>query len=261
MNCKLCGTTDLPLFYTQGDRRQYRFYRCPRCRLVVYDTSTGGGVNQAKYALSRVDPAAPTRQNRGHRQTYAFLRRHARPPGRLLDLGCGDGTVLWLARQDGWTVKGVELFPEQTKLLGETLGLDVETSDITAYEGVKEAWDCVVLTHVLEHLPDPVGALRKIHDLLKPGGFGVLEFPNIDAFDARLRRLLDRWRIHRRHYAPAYVPGHVQEFCRASFANAAGRAGLEVAAWETYAINPLQYFLFRHVPIGNKARALVRRPR
>ncbi|HEV8265019.1 MAG TPA: class I SAM-dependent methyltransferase [Gemmatimonadales bacterium] len=259
MNCKLCGATDLPLFYTQGDRRQYRFYRCPRCRLVVYDTRTG--VNQEKYILSRVDPEAPTRQNRGHWQTHAFIRRHAAAPGRLLDLGCGDGTVLCLARKDGWTVKGVELFPEQTALVRAQLGLDVETSDIMTFNGGSEAWDCVVLTHVLEHLPDPLAALRKIRDLLKPGGVGVLEFPNIDALDARLRRLLDRLHIHRRHYAPTYAPGHVQEFCRASFAFAAERAGLALEVWETYAVNPVKYFLFRLLPIGNKARVLVRRPR
>ena len=259
MNCKLCGASDLPLFYAQGDRRQFRFYRCPRCRLVVYDTRAG--VNQEKYVLSRVDPEAPTRQNRAHRQTYAFIRRHATPPGTLLDLGCGDGTVLWLARRDGWMVKGTELFAEQAALVRDTLGLDVEAADITSYVGRPMAYDVVVLTHVLEHLPDPVGALRKICDLLKPGGVGVLEFPNIDAFDARLRRLLERLRLHRRHYAAAYVPGHVQEFCRAAFSFAAERAGLALEVWETYAVNPWKYALFRRVPIGNKARVLVRRPR
>lgn len=258
MTCKLCGSAALQLFYTQGDQRQFKFYRCQSCRLVVYDPRTG--VNQEKYILTRVDPRAPTRQNRGHRQTYAFIKRYATRPGRMLDLGCGDGTVLWLARQDGWDVKGVELFPEHTELVRQTLGLDVETSDITAYQGVDEAWDCVVLTHVLEHLPDPVRALTKIRRLLKPGGIGVLEFPNIDAFDARLRRLLDRLRVHRRHYAATYVPGHVQEFCRASFAYAARKAGLALDVWETYAINALQYALFRSVPVGNKARVLVRRP-
>ena len=266
MNCKLCGSKNLKLFYTQGHQRQFKFYRCQTCRLVVYDTHTG--VNQEKYILTRVDPRAPTRQNRGHRQTYASIKRYTTrpppappaPPGRMLDLGCGDGTVLWLAQQDGWDVHGVELFPEHAKLVCETLGFEVETSDITAYKGVDEAWDCVVLTHVLEHLPDPVGALRKIRSLLKPGGVGVLEFPNIDAFDARLRRLLDRLHIHRRHYAATYVPGHVQEFCRASFAFAVQNAGLALDVWETYAINPLQYALFRNVPIGNKARVLVRRP-
>ncbi|HEY3279062.1 MAG TPA: class I SAM-dependent methyltransferase [Gemmatimonadales bacterium] len=259
MICKLCGTPDLPLFYAQGDRRQFRFYRCPRCRLVVYDTRTG--VNQAKYVLSRVDPEAHTRQNRAHRQTYAFIRRYAPTPGRLLDLGCGDGTILWLARGDGWTVKGVELFPEQAALVRDTLGLDVETSDIMSYVVRPMTYDVVVLTHVLEHLADPVAALRKIRDLLVPGGVGVLEFPNIDAFDARLRRLLERTGVHRRHYAPSYVPGHVQEFCRASFTYAAEQAGLALEVWETYAVNPLKYVLFRQLPIGNKARVLVRRAR
>jgi 2-polyprenyl-3-methyl-5-hydroxy-6-metoxy-1,4-benzoquinol methylase len=216
-------------------------------------------VNQEKYILTRVDPRAPTRQNRGHRQTYAFIQRHMPRPGRMLDLGCGDGTILWLAREDGWDVKGIELFPDHTLLVRETLGLDVQTSDIGSYAGEKEAWDCVILTHVLEHLPDPVAALRKIRMLLKPGGIGVLEFPNIDAFDARLRRLLDRLGLHRHVYSPTYVPGHVQEFCRASFAVAARQAGLGVDVWETYSIQPLQYAFFRTIPIGNKARVLVRR--
>ena len=257
LDCTLCGAAGLPLFYTQGDRRQYRFYRCPRCRLVVYDGAAG--VNQEKYVLSALDPEAPTRQNRGHRQTYAFLRRYARPPGRLLDLGCGDGTVLYLARRDGWEVLGVELFPEQTALVRERLGLDVVTSDILSYDVEPMTYDVVVLTHVLEHLSDPLAAMEKIRGLLKPGGVGVLEFPNIDALDARVRRLLDRLGIHRRAYAAAYVPGHVHEFCRASFEFAAARAGLGVARWETYAVHPLKYLVYRHAPLGNKARVLVRR--
>lgn len=208
--------------------------------------------------MAKIDPTARTRQNMGHRQTYAFIRRHKRPPGRMLDLGCGDGIVLHLARRDGWDVHGLELFPEQVALVRETLGLDVETSDIESYHGAPGTWDVVVLTHVLEHLPDPVGALRKIRDLLRPDGVGVLEFPNIDALDARVRRWLARRRIHRHRYRPEYVPGHVQEFCRRSFAFAAERAGLRLAHWETYAVNPLKHFLYRWVPLGNKARVLVR---
>ena len=257
MDCRLCGARDLPLFYTQGDRGQYHFYRCPTCRLVNYDLRAG--VNQEKYILQDVDPEAPGGRNRGHRQTYAFIRRHARPRGRMLDLGCGDGGLLWLARRDGWDVRGVELYPEQSALVRSRLGFPVDTSDILSYTGEPAAWDVVVLTHVLEHLPDPLAALRKIRDFLKPTGVAVLEFPNIDALDARVRRLLDRWGVHRRRYAPTYVPGHVQEFCRASFAYAAERAGLTLAAWETYAMNPAKYFVYRLLPLGNKARVLVRR--
>ena len=257
VNCKLCGTDALPLFYTQGNEDQYRFYRCPTCRLVVYDTSAG--VNQEKYILSAVNPEADTRQNRGHRQTYGFIKRHAVPPGRMLDLGCGDGTVLWLARKDGWVVEGVELFPEHAAMVQRTHGFPVTASGIGEYRGTPGAWDVVVLTHVLEHLPDPLGALTKIRELLAPKGVGVLEFPNIDAADAKLRRFLRRTGMHRHRYPPAYQPGHVQEFCRESFAYACGKAGLELAIWETYAVSPLKYALYRLVPIGNKARVLVRR--
>jgi len=164
MTCKLCGTGTLPLFYTQGNEDQYGFYRCPTCRLVVYDTSTG--VSQEKYILTAVNPEANTRQNRAHRQTYAFIKLHATPPGRMLDLGCGDGTVLWLARKDGWSVEGVELFPEHAAMVQRAHGFPVTAGGIDAYRGTPGAWDVVVLTHVLEHLPDPLGALTQIRDLL-----------------------------------------------------------------------------------------------
>jgi SAM-dependent methyltransferase len=258
VTCKLCGSDDLRLFYRQGNRRQYAFYRCPQCLLVTYDTRHG--VSQAKYVMRNVDPDRATRQNRAHRQTYEFIMRHARPPGRLLDLGCGDGTILVWARRDGWDVRGVELFPEQTALLRERLQLPVETADIASYAGTPASAEVVVLTHVLEHLPDPVAALRKIRELLVPGGVAVLEFPNIDGLDQRARRLLERLHLHRRHYAETYVPGHVQEFCRSSFEFACGRAGLSLERWETYAVNRVKYLLYRALPLGNKARVLVRRP-
>ena len=54
--CRLCGSSDLHLFYTQGNRDQYRFYRCAGCLLVNYDLA--GGLNQGKYARSRVSPRA-----------------------------------------------------------------------------------------------------------------------------------------------------------------------------------------------------------
>ena len=65
--------------------------------------------------------------------------------------------------------------------------------------------------------------------------------------------------LHRRGYRDDYVPGHVQEFCRDSFAFACGKAGLRLDVWETYAVNPIKYALYRVLPVGNKARVLVRR--
>lgn len=256
MNCKLCGAQGLKLFYTQGAQGQFRFYRCANCSLVVYDTSTG--VNQGKYVLPSVDPVADTRQNRGHRQTFEFIRRHARPPGKMLDLGCGDGTVLWLARKEGWEVEGVELDPTHAAMVQQTHGFTVTASDLESYAGRPGSWDVVILTHVLEHVPDPVGALVKIRQLLTTSGVGVLEFPNIDAADARLRRFLSRAGLHKHRYAQDYVPGHVQEFCRKSFAVACAKAGLTLVIWETYAVNPLKYAIYRAFPVGNKARVLVR---
>ena len=260
--CRLCGGTDLRLAYTQGNERQFRFYRCGDCRLVNYDLSTG--LNQEKYAGEPADPRdAAHRRNRGQASTYEFVRRKIRTRGRLLNIGCGNGRLLYLAKQDGWSVEGVELSPALAESVGRELGIKVTVADFLEYdigasvEG-EAGYDLVFLRHVLEHLPDARLAMEKIHRLLRPGGLVILEFPNVDALDLRIKRFLHAHGRPKR-YAADYVPGHCNEFCRRSFATLARRTGFLLEDWSTYSTNPMQDRLYRAFPIGNKARALVRR--
>lgn len=261
MTCRLCGSGDLVLAYTQGDEGQYRFYRCQSCRLVNYDLE--GGIDQEKYADVTAAPADDeARANRGSTRTYAYLSRHARPPGRLLDIGCGNGRILHLASRDGWHANGLELSPELARRTEAVTGCRVlETSFLdpgaAAIDGA--LFDVVILRHVLEHLPDTRLALGRIRSLLAPGGVAVLEFPNIDAPDLRMKRWLERKGLRRKRYGPGYVPGHCNEFCRQSFAFAARVSGLRIDDWHTYSSRPWLDRLYGVFGWGNKARVLVRR--
>lgn len=113
LRCRVCGGDNLRIEYSQGNRQEYRFYRCIRCRLVNHDLS--GGLSQIKYAEEFVDPFDDLhRHNRGQSSTYEFLRRHlpsrsGRQRGRMMDIGCGNGRLLLLAKNDGWKVSGLEL--------------------------------------------------------------------------------------------------------------------------------------------------------
>lgn len=257
LRCRVCGCEDLRLFYTQGDRGQFRFYRCRACELVNYDLS--GGLDQEKYAGFTDPYDCGLSVNILQEQTYRFVRRHVIGRGRFLDIGCGNGHLLHLARMDGWSVKGLELSPFLAASIRERLGIDVVEGDFLKDEVEGGPFDLVVLRHVLEHLPDPIRALSRINGLLVPEGAALFEFPNIDGVDLKVKRLLARAGLHHKRFSPAYRPGHCHEFCRTSFRHLAQRTGFELLTWQTYSHKPFLSPIYARIPIGNKARVLARK--
>lgn len=259
--CRLCAGNDLELYYRQGAEGQFRYYRCTNCHLVNLDLKAG--LDQTQYTDQWVDPTDDrASRNRDNDATYEFIRREISTPGRLLDLGCGHGRLLYRARQDGWEVKGVELSPETAARVEAELRVPVAAGNFLEMQPSEEdlsSFDLVCLRHVLEHLPDSLLAMNKIRALLAPGGMVLLEMPNIEGIDTRLKRWMAGRGLHRKRYASDFVAGHCNEFCRESFEYLAAQTGFRLLRWETYSKKRLTNFLYNRVPIGNKARVLVQR--
>ncbi|MBP7711995.1 MAG: class I SAM-dependent methyltransferase [Gammaproteobacteria bacterium] len=118
------------------------------------------------------------------RYVQGRIARHLRGRGqeraeRLLDLGCGDGTNLaWLKdhaeRLYGSDYNGLRLLRAARRATGATLFL----ADILDYPAAADSFDVVFFNHVIEHVPDDVGALRAVLRILTPGGLLVLGTPN-----------------------------------------------------------------------------------
>lgn len=259
--CRLCGHPDLRLLYTLGNDRQFRYYRCAACGLVNYDLA--GGLDQGQYTSVFVDPQDDRHpRNRDKDQSFRFLARHAPVPGRLLDIGCGNGRLLWLARQRGWTVQGLELSPEMARHAAERVGCPVLARDFLQLEpeaAEREAFDVVSLRHVLEHLPEPRRAMDRISALLRPGGLLLVEMPNIDGWSKRWVRFSVRTGLHRRRFPADFAAGHCCEYSRGAFQSLLDRSGYQLLRWETYSKKPLANWFLSRVPVGTKARALARR--
>lgn len=258
--CRLCGGEDLVLYYTLGNSGQCRYYRCRGCGLVNYDLS--GGLDQTQYATERVDPTDDgNRRNRDNDQAFRFLSRLV-PPGRILDIGCGNGRLLWAARRAGWQAKGLELSPELARYAAERTGVEVMTGDFLSTDPAPEdrgAYDVVSLRHVLEHLPYPLEAMKRIRSLLKPGGYLLVEMPNIEGWSKRWVRFIVNTGVHRRQFPADFAAGHCCEYSRRSFGELLRRCDFELVRWETYTKKPWANWFLNHVPIGTKARALARR--
>jgi 2-polyprenyl-3-methyl-5-hydroxy-6-metoxy-1,4-benzoquinol methylase len=258
--CRLCDGDGLQFYYALGER--YRYYKCSRCGLVNLDVSNG--TDQAQYTLELADPQ--DERHRAHREvdaSFAFLSRHVEQPGRLLDIGCGNGRLLYVAKQAGWEVKGVELSAQAAAMVEERLGVEVVTGDfleVTAAGDGTERYEAICLRHVLEHMADSRLVLSRIRALLHPGGRALIEMPNVEALDKRLKRWAVRHGLHKRKLAADFVAGHCNEFSRRSFEYLLAATGFRLLRWETYSKKRLTTALYRHLHIGNKARALIERP-
>ncbi|WP_329069781.1 methyltransferase domain-containing protein [Streptomyces sp. NBC_01429] len=98
-------------------------------------------------------------------------------PGRVLDLGCGTGSLALLAAEAGHRVTAVDRSPRMAALArAELAGTDAEVlvGDATGPPVARGAFDVVLARHVLWALPDPEAALRRWASLLRPGGRLVL---------------------------------------------------------------------------------------
>lgn len=138
------------------------------------------------------------------------------PAGRLLDVGCGSGDVLLALRRWGWSVCGVEPDPAAAAA-ARAQGLDVRTGFVTDLPADGGPFDAVVLSHVIEHVADPVGTLAACGRVLRPGGRLYVVTPNAGSDGAGL-------------FGPAWrgweVPRHFQVFTAGGLRDVIAAAGL-----------------------------------
>jgi 2-polyprenyl-3-methyl-5-hydroxy-6-metoxy-1,4-benzoquinol methylase len=98
--------------------------------------------------------------------------------GYLLEVGCGTGEFLDIARLAGWEVYGLELSKSFRTAALNWYNLELQGDEL-AQAGFKEnSFDSVVLFHVFEHLQDPSEFLSQVSHVLKPGGWLFAIVPN-----------------------------------------------------------------------------------
>ncbi len=99
---------------------------------------------------------------------------------RLLDVGCGSGRFLARAKKAGWRTFGCDPDPS-ARAAATGCGAEVRNGSAEVWLDQAGTFDAVTLSHVLEHVPEPVSTLKILCTLLRPGGFLYLDLPNISS--------------------------------------------------------------------------------
>lgn len=180
---------ELQRFYSQDYRRDYKGATEPRLRQVWRNFG------------------------RLNRHFAEFADVYAQR-GSWLDLGAGSGEFGYLARGIGIEITAVEPNEGYAGYCRERLGLVVTTGRLEDCDFAPACFDAIRLSHVLEHMRDPVASLRRLAGWLKPGGLLYIEVPDIES-DARNKL---QGRLF--HY------GHIYNYNPVTLRVAALRAGL-----------------------------------
>lgn len=150
------------------------------------------------------------------------------PPGRMLDIGCGNGEFLYRMKGRGWSVEGLDFDIQAARFAGEKYGIEVRCGKLEEIGYPEGVFDAVTMKHVIEHVFDPVATLCEVYRILKPGGIIVVMTPNAGSLG--LRTYGPNWR-------GLEPPRHIQLFPPRALDAVACKAGLVPVYTYTTATN------------------------
>jgi 2-polyprenyl-3-methyl-5-hydroxy-6-metoxy-1,4-benzoquinol methylase len=208
-----------------GDDR-YAILLCERCGLAATDpyptAATIAGLyengDSTDYEFPQPGLIGRLKDRLARDRMRAIARLLGRRPQRILDFGTGAGRYAAAARQafPDAIVTGTDFAPAPPR--GSYYAAEPALRYV-AYNklgALREPQDLVLARHVLEHLHDPVAAVRDWLALVRPYGALYIELPNVRSQTARL--LGAQWPLW-------YVPRHITHFDRRSLAHVVRAAG------------------------------------
>lgn len=223
--------------------REYRFSRCDACAtLACVEAPEADGpppFYDGQAYFENPDFGAPsTGGYHGYKDymadqayiegKFAGVLDHVarlRPVGALLDVGCGPGFLLNVAREHGWSTTGLDLNPWAAGYARDQLGLDVRAATIDEAGLDTASFDAVTLMDLIEHTGDPEAIIAEVSRVLRPGG--VLAIITPDAGSPVSRALGTRWPELQR------APEHLVLFSARGLTTMLERHGFRVHGWHS----------------------------
>lgn len=249
MSCVACGRSHLTQAFTAGDinNRPFGFLNCQQCGTLqiaefddqllnyAYDKAYyGGSDTKFKWPFSTLfdwgKQLAAKKTSRLIDNTEA----------EILDIGCGKGDFLEKLHGLGHTRLSGNDIEKPQHLPPYIRWLDGAFPDLASE---RQQFDLIILTHVFEHLPEPLKVIQRLYELSKPDGKVLLSQPNIDSHQAQ------KYQAHWLHLDP---PRHLHLIPPAQLKQLFTKAGFELISqkYDSPLYNPfgyLQSWLNQHI--------------
>jgi SAM-dependent methyltransferase len=208
MACPVCLNADTPTRVLAQDRffeattRTFTLRTCGHCQSLFIDPLPDAKDLATFYPPQYWWDASPSLLKtcesfyrrmvlRGHvaciTRAASSVIAEAGHPLRLLDVGCGGGTLLAVLKRRGFEVLGFDSSADAMNIAWTRSGVPVVTAESVKDAGFPSgAFDLVTLFHVMEHTPEPRTILAEVQRILQPRGRVLVQVPNIESWQSRL---------------------------------------------------------------------------
>jgi 2-polyprenyl-3-methyl-5-hydroxy-6-metoxy-1,4-benzoquinol methylase len=224
-HCAVCGGHRFRYLFSI---EEHRLVRCGECNFTLLNPQPSDhDLSALENTGEPVDAADAQLRQRTAVRTLDELAAYAGSSrGKLLEIGCGDGTLLIAAAQRGFAVTGVERSASaceraRSRLLAEGVAGEIVHGDVDAVDARAGEFDACIVADLLERVRDPRQFIQQLHRLLRPGGVLYVATPSLDSWSAQLRSA--RW--------AEFKPEHLFYFNRRSLESLLFAQGFRGLTW------------------------------
>jgi|TARA_B110001452_G_scaffold244578_1_gene228677 2-polyprenyl-3-methyl-5-hydroxy-6-metoxy-1,4-benzoquinol methylase len=161
--------------FTNPRPKEKYIYKYYQSKSYISHSSTKKGLINKTYHL--------VRSYQFYKKKKAIQKKNNVEKGKILDIGCGTGDFLKYMDSSGWEIDGVET-DKGARIIAEKK-LNKKIKEKLNLFNEENKYDVITMWHVLEHVYNVEGYLKKINKLLKKGGFVVIGIPNCNSYDAK----------------------------------------------------------------------------
>lgn len=191
-SCPVCGLKRCRVVYRVDGHRlrdlmpEVTIAKCPDCGTAYLNDAVHSFQEDLyayykRFAGRSMEELVSPLTLASYRRVLLTLRKYCALQS-ILDVGCGKGEFVWAALGQGYAVEGLELSSEAVSVALSN-DLPVKQQDLFSSELDARRWSAITMFEVLEHVDHPMSMIKRVTDLLEPGGILYLTTPNYNSLD------------------------------------------------------------------------------
>ena len=226
--CFICNNCSLVNIFNQNwkvagcDEIEIGIGICPECGMTLQDPIVPNSTMFKWYSQignytnpSRAGKPSPAKIKCVDNQIKCLKEHVINKTGSVFQVGCSDGYTLSRFKEEGYDVMGIDPSSNAAEVSNKLYGIKPFVGFFENYNPIKKVkYDLIILTHILEHLYDPLLSLNKCNELLSSEGNLLIEVPAL---------------IHPENWSISFFTfEHVNYFSQVSMNNLLEKAGFTI---------------------------------